>query len=709
MWECKSHHPMQIIMPIVLSVVGLSLSFFTFYMLRNQEVNDVQSYVNVQCQRKRLLISNEVRGGTTILYALSNVVTLCTSTTQAWTLYASNLINSTAWNIVGTAILQKLSPAALASFLERTNITGTERGPYGSPQPLARNRSSYLVIVQNYPDKANIGFDYYSDPQRKALAQTAEATRRLSLSNPSISIEGTVKTVVFFLPTFDPRSGKFTGGVSAGYYMTRMVPQREGSGDVYLSMTINNLPAYEDPEFPATHLRSNQMLQLADQSAMIVCGASVTRSSSPIIILCVAIFASLIISAVSYWIIGLLQDRRLTLIDQMVADENVRMANIREQAAMQSAQSKSDFFASMSHELRTPLNGIMWMTNFLTDTHLDAEQADYAKSLRATSETLLHIVNDVLDFSKIEAGKMTLETCTMDIVELIEQLRVGYHSLASPNSNHFKDVIDIQQRPCFVLGDPTRLRQVLDNLVNNSMKFTRDGLVTLTVRVLPDHRPPRISFALCDSGIGMSEEQLARLFQPYAQADVSTNRRFGGTGLGLSISKRLVELMGGSITCSSSLGKGSTFEFWIPYNPMPDPKESLLSNSASDNITFSGQHILIADDNPINRRIASKILQAANLKVTNVDDGQGVIDLFANGNPGIDCILMDAFMPMIDGYQATRILRARGYTVPIVACTANALEGESQKCIQMGMNGFVSKPIVKSALLVELSRVLSLN
>ncbi len=696
---------MQILLPSVIFAICISLSLVTFFLLRKQELSNLQGYVDAQCQRKRILTTDEVRGGTTILHALSAVVSMCTSTNETWSLYASRLINSTTWNIVGTAILQKMTSQTLAEFIDRTNTSATERGPRGIRQPISMNRSDYLVIVQDYPDRASIGFDYYSDPQRHALADTAQASRALSLSDPALSINGTVATVVFFLPTFDGVSGAFTGGVSAGYYMTKMVPPREGDGDVYLNMMVNGLPAYADQEFPHTHIRSQQSLRLANRDATMECGANVVRSSTPIIILCVTAGSSTLLAGLSYWIIGLLQYRQKTMIDQMVADENVRMANMREHAARQATQSKSDFFASMSHELRTPLNGIMWMINFLSDTSLDKEQTEYAKNLQATSESLLHIVNDVLDISKIEAGKMTLEELPFDIAEFVEHLRLSYHTLATPNSNHFSDEISIPSWPCFIKGDPTRLRQVLDNLVNNSMKFTKDGFVHLSVRVSsPEDGARRLYFALRDSGIGMSSDQLADLFQPYVQADVSTTRRFGGTGLGLSISKMLVELMGGDIKCQSMLGKGSIFEFWVPFHPVDSSTVTLQARA--DNHVFAGEHILVADDNPINQRIASKILRDAGLKVTVVDDGDKVVKLFEDGNPGFACILMDAFMPVTDGYQATKIIRGRGFTVPILACTANALDGERQRCLRMGMNGFVSKPILKSVLLAELKQAL---
>lgn len=697
-------YAIQFVVPTVVLAIGVALSLTPLFLLRRQEVYDQQKYVIAQCQRKRILINDEVRGGTTILHALADVVKLYSSQDASWSVYASNLINQTTWNVVGIATLQKMNVSRASAYLTQHNITGGERAVNGSRQPLSLNRTEYLLIVQDYPDVTSIGYDYYSDPQRKALAQTAASSGALSLSDPSLSIDGTVTTVVFFLPTFDV-GGLFIGGVSAGYYMPRMIPPREGDMDVLLRMSVNAIPAYEDGAFGGTWVRTQQMLQMADKVAIIECGTGLTRALTPIVIMCVTLLATFAFSGLTFWFIGLRRYRKQTMIDRMVAEENVRIANISEHAAIQAAQSKSAFFANMSHELRTPLNGIMWMINFLCDTNLNDEQADYARNLRATSQTLLHIVNDVLDFSKIEAGKMTIELVAFDVCELIEDLRMSYHSLASSNSNHFCDEIRLPTKPHFIYADPTRLRQVLDNLVNNAMKFTNGGIVKLVAYVTDGNGvdPERLVFSLTDSGIGMSPQQLDNLFQPYTQADVSTTRRFGGTGLGLSIAKRLVELMEGSIVCRSTLGQGSTFEVSIPHRQASTPSDA---GTAQDNPVFGGEHILVVDDNPINLKIASRVLREADFKVTVADDGDKVLELFAHGNPGFDCILMDLFMVRVDGYQATRALRQMGCDVKIVACSANALKGEKERCYALGMNGFVSKPIVRTAILRELSRVL---
>lgn len=692
---------MRILIPCVILLLGLTLSGTTFYLLRKQEINENNRYIDAQCLRKRILINDEVRGGTTILEALGNVVTMCTSTNETWSLYAENLIGKTSWNIVGSAILQEMTRDELLNYIRTNNVNATERGPNGSRGPISFDREKYLLIIQDYPDRASIGFDYYSDDQRRALVETASKTGELSLSNPAPSINGSVPTVVFFLPTFDAQTRKFRGGVSAGYYMNRMIPQREANDDVYLQMYVNNILAYKQDGFQQEFSSNRQNMRLADQNAFIQCSRRVVHKSTPIIILCVSSSCVVALAGLVFWIRKLLRDRRKTLITQMIAAENIRLANVSERIATEAAKSKSYFFASMSHELRTPLNGIMWMINFLCETDLTMEQRDYARNLQATSSQLLVIVNDVLDFSKIEAGKLKIENITFDVAEQINQLRISYHSLATVNSNHFCDVVNLPSSVCYIKGDPTRLRQILDNLVNNAMKFTKDGTITLNLSIAGES----LKFSVSDVGIGMSEAQMATLFLPYAQADNSTARRYGGTGLGLTISKRLVEMMGGKIWCESQLGVGSTFTFTIPYQPVNDPVHKQEQDDGM--IILLQAHIVVADDNIINQRIASKILRDAGMKVTVVDNGQKVIDLLKTRND-ITCILMDGWMPVMDGYQATKIIRSQGFAeIRIIACTANAMFGERERCLKMGMNGFVSKPIVKENLLAEIKRVLS--
>ncbi|KAI8586823.1 hypothetical protein BDZ88DRAFT_454596 [Geranomyces variabilis] len=721
-----THHPAQYFIPLGVLLVLTGLSFMTFFLLRNAETSSRQFYVETQCRRKLTLTNDEVRGGMTILQALGNVVTLCQARNDDWSVYASRLISSTTWNIVGNAILTIMNGTEVQAWAAKTGVKPTERKPDGKGrQPLQYNRTEYMIITQDYPDIASLGYDYYSDPQRRALAKSAGQTGNLSLSDPTWSINGTFTTVVFFLPTFDNTTGAFVGGVAAGYYMTRMLPVRESADDVYLSVTVNSIPAYQDAEFSDTRLRSEQTLQLANKPATITCGANVQRSATSVVILVCGCAASAMLAMLAYWIVSLLRYRKETLINQMVADENVRLANVSEQAARQAAQTKSDFFANVSHELRTPLHGCCWMINFLSDTELTPEQEDYVKNLRTSSQSLLYIINDVLDFSKIEAGKMTLEIIPFDIIDLLAQLRVPYQILATNNSNSFKNVVEIPPDPPssssrFVLGDPLRLRQVMDNLVNNAMKFSADSEVTLTASVDTTSQPPRLRFSITDKGIGLSGPQLDALFQPYIQADVSTTRRFGGTGLGLAITKRLVELMGGTITCSSVLSVGTTFTVHLPFTPCENQNLS-KPEPIGDPVFAEGFHVCIADDNPINQRIAAKICRDAGIKTTVVDNGQRVVDLFIppaplsplsstlemRAPPDIDCILMDGFMPVMDGYQATRVLRSNGIQVPIIAVTANALSGEEEKCLRIGMNAFVSKPIIKAQLLKELKRFLT--
>ncbi len=339
------------------------------------------------------------------------------------------------------------------------------------------------------------------------------------------------------------------------------------------------------------------------------------------------------------------------------------------------------------------------MTNFLLGTNLTAEQKDYAVTLQASGESLLQIVNDVLDFSKIEAGKLTVEMIPVDVKTLLSQLLLFYKAQSVLKSNSFtiQDLLVVEEGKRIVT-DPTRLRQILNNLIGNAMKFTHEGSVVIRCSRKEDF----VLFECIDHGIGMTPAQVSQLFQPYVQADSSTTRRYGGTGLGLTISKQLVEALHGTIGCMSTFGQGSTFYFTIPYiltaEEVPDSKPQAA-------IPLSSARIIVADDNVINRKVAGKLLSELGVIVEMAENGRQVLDLLATKQK-YDCILMDGFMPEMDGYEATQRIRKNGETIPIIAVTANAMAGEKERCLNLGMDAFVAKPIVRDDLLRALRQVM---
>lgn len=377
-------------------------------------------------------------------------------------------------------------------------------------------------------------------------------------------------------------------------------------------------------------------------------------------------------------------------------EEAVKELQAEKQIAEAATRSKSLFLASMSHEIRTPLNGIIGMISLLKTTSLNTEQQDILSIINTSGDFLLNIVNDILDFSKIESGEVILEARNLNLYKLLEDIIKLFSFKSSEKSISLVLKID-PKVPQFIIGDQIRIKQILTNLVGNAIKFTHQGTVTLKVDLL-DNSTDRVnlSFAISDTGIGMTQNEIKQIFTYFRQAEISTTRKYGGSGLGLAICKNLCALMGGSIRVESTPNVGSTFFVSLPFDIGEVIKEVDTSQAAlPSNFDFSSLKILLAEDNLINQKVASMTLSRIGCHYEIVNNGIEAVEAFKRSK--WDIILMDIQMPEMDGIEATRIIREEERKNKVVssfvaAMTADAMPETREKCMDAGMNSFISKP-----------------
>jgi signal transduction histidine kinase/CheY-like chemotaxis protein len=405
-------------------------------------------------------------------------------------------------------------------------------------------------------------------------------------------------------------------------------------------------------------------------------------------------------------------DQHRELLEERIRQRTEDLENAM-RTALAASSAKSEFLANMSHELRTPMNGLLGMLDVVLDSKLNSEQRDQLETAQRSAYALLALLNDILDLSKIEAGKMVIEKIPFNIRTVLDDCLKAHQARAAQKRIALHLELDASA-PSDITGDPLRVRQIVTNLLSNAIKFTEQGWVCLRLSAVngsSGHSDVKIEVS--DTGTGIGADKLTTIFEKFTQADGSITRKYGGTGLGLAITRRLAELHGGTVLVESQVGKGSTFTVVFPLDAVEMaakvPVEPRSAAGQEETQGAAKSRLLLVEDNLVNQKVVIAILKKKGYVINVANDGREALGILDADERGFDLVLMDIQMPVLDGLETTRLIRrnSRWDNLPIIAMTAHAMNGDKERCLQAGMNGYISKPIQSAHLVATIAQYLN--
>ena len=661
-----------------------------------------------------------------VLYGAAGLVRTVPGLSRSqWLEYARTTQLETRYpGIWGLGLIEVVPPERLEKFVREARRTVTPDFQIKRAGPVTAGADAFVIrlIEPLERNRAALGLDIASEAERRRTAEEARAAGRSRVTGIIRLVQDEQRTAgcLLLVPVSDKEG--FRGWVYApfagGSLFSDIVPQ--GRAELTFSVydghvsAKNRIFASGSPasQNPSRELRRFQTVEFGGRPWLVVFEPTADFRISPFASQAslLLVFGLALTSLLAALLVSLVSTRAQALNLAQSSMRALREGNDRlhrqneelelaRQEALTASRLKSEFLANTSHEIRTPLNGVLGMTQLLLGTALDEQQREFAQTVHKSADALMSVLNDILDLSKIEAGKLEIEVIPFDLTTALQELAelTAYRARQKQLEFHLEQSPEV---PRWVEGDPGRLRQILLNLLTNAFKFTESGRVDL--KVFPVANRDQVStlkFIVQDTGKGIAADKLPLLFEKFVQEDNSTTRHFGGTGLGLAICKSLVHMMGGEIGAQSTPGTGSTFWFTVslPVREAPEATEKVVLRRLDRPF-----RVLLAEDNVVNQKVAVHLLEKLGGQVDVVANGREALEMVQSFQ--YDLILMDCQMPEMDGYEATRQIRSQAVKLPIIALTANAMKGDSQRCLEAGMDDYLTKPITLDSLQAALVR-----